>query len=110
MALEMDQVHDGVMGRVRISWDQEFNNGLWIFGSEGEVLVPLGPVDFLFRRRVGEAWQREESRASYAADTGKGGRVVSPTTAYDGIELQIVQALRAILHGEPMAVSVEEES
>lgn len=106
VALEMR--HGPIVGDVRISWDQEFNNGLWIVGTAGEVLVPLGPVDFLFRRQPCERWQRIEARESYAADTMKEGRRVSPTTAYAGIELQIVQALRAVLHGEPMTVSVDE--
>jgi predicted dehydrogenase len=100
--------HGEVVGSVLISWDQEFNNGLWVAGTTGEILIPLGPVDFLFRRGAGEPWRRVETPADYAADTRKEGKKVSPTTAYAGIELQIVQALRAVLHGEPMAVPVDE--
>jgi predicted dehydrogenase len=102
-------VHGGVRGMVQLSWDQELNNGFLIRGSKGEMLVPLGPVDFYLIRKPGEAWTRVETKIVWPTRAERERpEPQMPRTAYAGIELQVLHAVRAILHGEPLPVPVED--
>jgi predicted dehydrogenase len=101
--------HDRVDGFLQLSWDQELNNGFRVRGSERELFMPVGPVDFFLVRKPGEPWQRHEAEVSWPTGARlKEPRRTNPKTAYAGIEMQIIHMVRAVLHGEPVPVPPED--
>lgn len=97
--------HQTVEGRMQLSWDQDLNSAFLIQGDQGDLMMPVGPIDILYSRKPGGAWNRVPIAASWPADLSAVPRVFQqPGNYYDCIELQLMQILRAIVHGEPVPV------
>lgn len=91
-------------GIVQLSWSQPLVTGLHVVGAEAEIrLHPLRPDSLLWRRRGG-VWQRKASVATMPRDVDPDGERGAPHTYYDSIYYQLVQVLRAALHGEAVPV------
>lgn len=105
--LQLD--HHGVSGRVQLSWDQDLNNGFVIRGDLGELMMPVGPLRDLFFRTQGNRWSPVPTDVRWPADLeASGGRRGQPRTYYECFDYQLVQMLRALVHGEPVPVTGEE--
>lgn len=101
--------HNGVAGEVQLSWDQDLNNGFVIRGDKGELMTPIGPLDDLFFRQPGSAWQRIPTPVDWPSDLEPaGGRRGQARTYYECIDYQLIQMLRAVLHAESVPVTGEE--
>lgn len=101
--------HNGVVGQVQLSWDQDLNNGFVICGDKGELMMPIGPLSDLFFRQAGAMWQRVPTLADWPIDlerTSK--RRGQARSYYECIDYQLVQVLRALVHGEPLPVTGED--
>lgn len=99
--------HGAVEGKIQLSWDQDLNNAFTIRGSRGDLMIPIGPIDAIFSRLKGASWERVQTSATWPCDMDLNGRADSPRTYYDCIYLQLVQYLRAIVHGMAIPVSAE---
>lgn len=99
----------GATGVVQVSWSQPLVTGLHVVGTAGELKLDPGRLDRLSWRRPGGAWEARVCDTTWPADlrlpaTRRG----TPRSYYDCIHYQLVQVLRAAVHGEPVPVSGEE--
>lgn len=99
--------HDGITGRLVLAWGEELANGFLIRGDKGDLWMPTGPLHDLFLRLPGRGWERLCAAADFPADV-TGSRRRTPRIYYDCFDLQLVQTLRAILHGEAGPVGPRE--
>ena len=98
--------HGTVEGLMQLSWDQDLNSGFTISCENGEITMPIGPLHDLYLRRLGESWNRVPVEVNWASDMeAKGGSRGHPRIYYECIDFQLIQVLRAILHGESVPVS-----
>lgn len=95
-------------GKVQLSWSQPLVNGFHIAGSAGQLtLHPWRPDAVLWRRNDG-GWETRVSAATWPCDLRPGGSRGTPWTYDDCMYYQLVQALRAAVHGEPVPVAGEQ--
>ena len=93
-------------GLLQVSWEHALNNGLHIRGGKGELWLDQADICFYRRRRSGEPWMEIKASATWPAEaTGPAPRRCTPPTGYESFELQLVNVLRAIQYGEPVAVT-----
>lgn len=99
----------GASGTVQLSWSQPLANGLRITGSAGQLTLHPWRLDAVRWRRNGGAWETRVSPATWPRDLRRGGPRGTPWTYEECVYYQIVQALRAVAHGEPVPVDGEQE-
>ncbi len=85
-------------GIAQLSWNQPLAGGLVISGSEGELRFDPASLDTVRWRRHGGEWRTRASAMTWPSDLELEGRRETPLTYYDCIALQLVQALRAVVH------------
>ena len=91
-------------GEVQLSWNQPLVTGLRIAGSAGELMLDPGRIDTVRFRRHDGAWETRVSTATWPADLEPQGRRGTPQTHRDCVYYQLVQVLRAVVHGEAVSV------
>jgi predicted dehydrogenase len=95
-------------GEVQLSWNQPLVTGLRICGSAGELVLDPERIDSIRFRRHDGAWETRVSTATWPADLDQQGRRGTPQTHRDCVYYQLVQVMRAVVHGEDVPVSGEE--
>ena len=105
---QIDLVFPGARGMVQLSWSQPLVDGLHISGSAGQLTLHPWRSDAVLWRRNGGAWETRVSAATLPCDLRQGGRRGTPWTYEECVYYQIVQALRAVVHGEPVPVTGED--
>lgn len=101
--------HNGVAGQVQLSWDQDLNNGFVIRGDKGELMMPIGPLHDLFFRQPISGWQRMPTPVDWPGDLEPASRRRGQArTYYECFDFQLIQMLRALVHGESVPVTGEE--
>jgi predicted dehydrogenase len=99
----------GATGVVQLSWSQPLVTGLHVMGPDGELKLDPGRLDRLSWRRPGRRWEARVSDARWPGDLAlPPRRRGTPRTYYDCIFYQLVQVMRAAVHGEPVPVGGEE--
>ncbi|MGB5079757.1 MAG: Gfo/Idh/MocA family oxidoreductase [Burkholderiales bacterium] len=101
-------VFPGASGKVQLSWSQPLVNGLQVAGSAGQMTMHPWRFDAVRWRRNGHAWETRVSAATWPRDLLPGGRRGKPWTYDECVYYQIVQSLRAAVHGEPVPVTGED--
>jgi len=102
-------VFPGARGTVQLSWSQPLVNGLHITGSAGQLTLHPWRLDAVRWRRNGGAWETRVSAATWPCDLRPGGRRRGTPWSYEEcVYYQIVQSLRAVVHGEPVPVTGED--
>jgi predicted dehydrogenase len=92
-------------GFARLSWNQPLQTGLHVAGSGGEFTLHPGRIDSIRWRRSGGRWETRESTAVWPTDLETTGRLRTPRTYQQCIHDQLIQALRAVVHDEPVPAS-----
>ena len=95
-------------GMVQLSWSQPLVNSFHIAGSAGQLTLHPWRFDAVRWRRNGGDWETRVSAATWPCDLRPGGKRGTPWTYEECVYYQIVQALRAVVHGEPMPVDGEQ--
>jgi len=95
-------------GVVQLSWSQPLLGGLHVMGSAGELILDPPRLDSLMYRSRGGTWEKVACKATWPRDLARRGPRETPRTHRDCIYYQLVQVLRAIVHGEPVPVSGEQ--
>lgn len=96
---------EGVRGDVQLSWDQPLKSGLWIRHAGSELWVDFAESRFVRTRTNGGPWERNPCTFQFPASVAaKDATRVAPADYEEGIRLQWVGFLRAMLHGEPVPV------
>jgi predicted dehydrogenase len=98
----------GAAGTVQLSWSQPLVNGFHVAGSAGEMTEHPWRLDAVLWRRSGGAWETRVSAAAWPRDLRANGRRGKPWTYEECVYYQIVQVLRAAVHGEAVPVGGEE--
>jgi predicted dehydrogenase len=105
----IDLAFPGGRGEAQLSWSQPLVTGLHVIGSAGELtMMQPGRLDLVRWRRHGEPWDTRVSTSTWPDDLRPGGRRGTPRTHYDCMYHQLVQVLRAVIHGEPVPVDGEQ--
>lgn len=98
--------HNGIQGRMQLSWDQELNNSFLIQGQKGDLLIPVGPMRDLFFRTPGQPWNRVPCTVDWPSDLSPDGkRRGSPRTYWECFDFQLIQLLRSLMLGDPVPVN-----
>ncbi len=105
---QISVVFPGASGKVQLSWSQPLVNGLHITGSAGQLTLHPWRLDAVRWRRNGGAWETRVSAATWPCDLRQGGRRGTPRTYDECVYYQLVQSLRAVVHGEPVPVTGED--
>jgi predicted dehydrogenase len=100
---EIELVFPRASGTVRLSWSQPLVSGLHITGSVGELTLDPARLDALRWRRHGGTWETRASNVAWPTDLQPAGTRTVPRDYVDCIYHQLVQALRAVVHGDPVA-------
>ena len=96
-------------GTVQLSWSQPLVNGFHVAGSAGQLTLHPWRLDAVRWRRPGGAWRtRVSATTTWPSDLQPGGRRGTPWTYEECIYYQVVQVLRAAVHGEPVPVTGEQ--
>jgi predicted dehydrogenase len=95
-------------GIVQLSWSQPLVNGFHAAGSAGELTLHPWRVDAVRWRRPGGAWRTRASATRWPRDLLLEGRRGTPRSYEDCIYYQLVQVLRAAVHGEPVPIAGEQ--
>jgi predicted dehydrogenase len=98
----------GARGTVQLSWSQPLVNGFHITGSAGQLTLHPWRLDAVRLRKNGGAWETRVSEATWPSDLRQGGKRGTPWTYEECVYYQIVQSLRAVVHGEQVPVSGED--
>jgi predicted dehydrogenase len=101
-------VFTGARGMVQLSWSQPLVNGLHITGSAGQLTLHPWRLDAVRLRRNGGAWETRVSATTWPSDLRLGGRRGKPWSYEECVYYQIVQSLRAVVHGGPVPVTGED--
>jgi len=97
-----------VSGMVQLSWNQPLVTGLGVTGTAGELVLDPRRIDELrWRPHAGEA-RRRVSDATWPSDLELNGRSGTPRNHHECIYYQLVQVLRAIMHGEAVPADGEQ--
>jgi predicted dehydrogenase len=91
-------------GVVQLSWNQPLVRGLQLVGSAAELVLDPGRLDAIRWRPRGGSWRTLPCAATWPADLAVRGSRGTPRTHHDCIYYQLIQVLRAIVHGEPVPV------
>lgn len=90
-------------GSVQLSWDSPLANELRVLGTEGEAVLRVDQFDQLAIRRGG-TFERQTISVQFPADIeAPPRRFLSPRSYGQAAYCQLIQTIRAILHGEPPA-------
>ena len=95
-------------GVMRLSWSQPLVTGLHVVGSKGELTLQPSRVDSVRWRRSGEAWRTLKGAVAWPTDLRRASEWRTPRSYYDCIHDEVVQALRAVLWGEPVPATGED--
>jgi predicted dehydrogenase len=95
-------------GIVQLSWNQPLAGGFDVAGSAGEITMHPWRLDAVRWRRSGGPWETRISAATWPRDLRPGGRREKPWTYEACVYHQVVQVLRAAVHGEAPPVTGEE--
>jgi predicted dehydrogenase len=98
-----------VRGTVQLSWSQPLVNGFHLSGSAGQLTLHPWRLDAVRLRKNGGAWETRVSAATWPGDLRLGGKRGTPWTYEECVYYQIVQSLRAVVHGEQVPVTGEDE-
>ena len=92
-------------GVMQVSWEYPLNNGLRIWGTDGE--VALGGQDILgYRRKTPDGWIRIPARTDWPANLDeKGAKRMRPANGHACFEAEVIAMLRCIAYGEPFPVT-----
>jgi predicted dehydrogenase len=102
----IDVITPSCPGTIHLSWDHPQSNELRVRGTRGDAVLRLNRFDQL---AIGTSGRYESQRisAAYPADLQPQGRTLSPVSYPQAIYCQLIQTLRAIALGEPVAVDAE---
>ncbi|HEX7810346.1 MAG TPA: Gfo/Idh/MocA family oxidoreductase [Burkholderiales bacterium] len=98
----------GARGTVQLSWSQPLVNGFQVCGSAGQMTLHPWRLDAVRLRKNGGAWETRVSAATWPSDLRLKGKRATPWTYEDCVYYQIVQSLRAVVHGEQVPVTGED--
>ena len=101
-------VFPGARGMVQLSWSQPLMNGFHLSGSAGQLTLHPWRLDAVRWRRNGGTWETRVSAATWPSDLRPEGLRGTPWTYDECVYYQIVQSLRAVVHGEPVPVTGED--
>ena len=87
-------------GVAQLSWSQPLVSSLLVSGTEGELRLDPAQPGALRVRFAGGPWETRAGGAQRPVDLEVAGQRRVPLTYYDCIHAQLVQTLRAIVHGE----------
>ncbi|MDG4665378.1 Gfo/Idh/MocA family oxidoreductase [Mycobacterium sp. 236(2023)] len=92
-------------GIMQVSWEYPLNNGLWIRGALGEVMLD-GDDLRTYRRKTSQGWTLVPAETSWPTDlTPEGGKRVRPGNLRPCFDAELVAMLRCIRYGEPFPVT-----
>ncbi|HKY52622.1 MAG TPA: Gfo/Idh/MocA family oxidoreductase [Candidatus Limnocylindria bacterium] len=104
----VDLAFPAATGFAQLSWSQPLVTGVHVVGAAAELrLNPYRPDLLLWRPRGGR-WQARQTAVTLPRDAEPRPERGVPRTYYEAIHYQLVQVLRAILHGEPVPVDGEQ--
>jgi predicted dehydrogenase len=95
-------------GTVQLSWSQPLVNGFQVAGSAGQVTEHPWRLDAVRWRRHGGTWETRVSAKTWPRDVRPDSQREKPWTYEECVYYQIVQVLRAAVHGEAPPVTGEE--
>jgi predicted dehydrogenase len=101
-------VFPAARGTAQLSWSQPLASGLRITGPAGVLLLDPGRPEAVRIRGRDGAWEVRHNAATWPTDLRLAGPRAVPRTRYDFVYHQLVQVLRAVVHGEPVPVSGEQ--
>lgn len=92
-------------GMMQVSWEYPLNNGLWIRGDRGEVMLDGGDIR-TYRRKTPRGWTLVPAQTSWPADLSpEGGKRIKPGNPRPCFDAELVAMLRCIRYGEPFPVT-----
>jgi predicted dehydrogenase len=95
-------------GKVQLSWSQPLVSGFHVAGSTGQMELHPWRFDAVRLRKNGGDWETRVSAATWPRDIGSASRRGTPWTYEECVYYQIVQMLRAVVHGESVPVTGED--
>jgi predicted dehydrogenase len=95
-------------GSVQLSWNHPLATGLRVAGTKGELMLRPGPLESVRWRRRGGSWEIGRNAAAWPLDLRAQGPRGTPRSEFDCMYFQLVQILRAVLHGEPVPATGEQ--
>jgi predicted dehydrogenase len=101
-------VFPGATGTAQLSWSQPLVNGFQVAGSAGQMTLHPWRLDAVRWRRNGGAWETRVSGTAWPRDLRRESRREKPWTHGECVYYQLVQVLRAVVHGEAVPVTGEE--
>lgn len=92
-------------GIMQVSWEYPLNNGLWIRGALGEVMLDGGDLR-TYRRKTPRGWSLMPTTTSWPTDlTPGGGPRIRPGNLRPCFDAELVAMLRCIRYGEAFPVT-----
>jgi predicted dehydrogenase len=92
-------------GIMQVSWEYPLNNGLWIRGALGEVMLD-GEDLRTYRRKTPQGWSLVPATTSWPTDlTPGGGKRIQPGNLRPCFDAELVAMLRCIRYGEAFPVT-----
>jgi predicted dehydrogenase len=92
-------------GIMQVSWEFPLNNGLWIRGALGEVMLDGGDLR-TYRRKTAQGWTLVPATTSWPTDlTPGGGKRIRPGNFRPCFDAELVAMLRCIRYGETLPVT-----
>jgi predicted dehydrogenase len=95
-------------GTVQLSWSEPLVSCFQVSGPAGQLTLHPWRLDAVQWRRNGGAWETRVSEAAWPCDLRPGARRGTPWSYEDCMYYQLVQVLRAVVHGEPVPVTGED--
>jgi predicted dehydrogenase len=95
-------------GTVQLSWNQPLATGLRVAGTKGELTLRPGPLEAVRWRRHGGSWEIGRNAATWPLDLQAHGPRGAPRSTFDCMYFQLVQTLRAAVHGEVVPATGEQ--
>ncbi len=92
-------------GIMQVSWEYPLNNGLWIRGALGEVMLDGGDIR-TYRRKTPQGWSLVPAETSWPAGLAPaGGKRRRPGNYLACFDAELIAMLRCILFGEALPVT-----